>query len=144
MGFPEIMFNLFPGMGAYSLLSRRIGMRAAEKMMISGNTYLAEDLEKLGVVDMVVPPGEGTKAVFEMIQKQSKRLNGLRAIYECRRHTNPVSYKELLDITSIWVDSALKLTDKDLHMMNRLVHSQRRQQDQRAQAEASSFYLEAA
>ncbi len=144
MGFPEIMFNLFPGMGAYSLLSRRIGMRAAEKMMISGNTYLAEDLEKLGVIDMVVPPGEGTKAVFEMIQKQSKRLNGLRAIYECRRHTNPVSYKELLDITSIWVDSALKLTDKDLHMMNRLVHSQRRQQDQRSQAVASSFYLEAA
>ncbi len=144
MGFPEIIFNLFPGMGAYSLLSRRVGMRTAEKMMISGNTYLAEDLEKLGVVDLVVPPGEGTKAVFEMIQKQSKRLNGLRAIYECRRHTNPISYKELLDITSIWVDSALKLTDKDLHMMNRLVHSQRRQQDQRAQAEASSFYLAAA
>ena len=144
MGFPEIIFNLFPGMGAYSLLSRRIGMRAAEKMMISGNTYLAEDLEKLGVVDLVVPQGEGTKAVFEMIQKQSKRLNGLRAIYECRRHANPVSYKELLDVTSIWVDSALQLTDKDLHMMNRLVHSQRRQQDQRAEADASSFYLAAA
>jgi len=29
-------------------------------------------------------------------------------------------------------------------MMNRLVHSQRRQQDQRAQTEASSFYLAAA
>ena len=146
MGFPEIIFNLFPGMGAYSLLSRRVGMRAAEKMMTSGNTYLAEDLEKLGVVDLVVPQGEGAKAIFEMIQKQSKRLNGLRAIYECRRHTNPVSYKELLDITSIWVESALQLTDKDLQMMNRLVHSQRRQQDQRAQSEggASNFYLAAA
>ena len=146
MGFPEIIFNLFPGMGAYSLLSRRVGMRAAEKMMISGNTYLAEDLEKLGVVDLVVPQGEGAKAIFEMIQKQSKRLNGLRAIYECRRHTNPVSYKELLDITSIWVESALQLTDKDLQMMNCLVHSQRRQQDQRAQSEggASNFYLAAA
>src|SRR4051812_11421245 len=30
LGFPEILFNLFPGMGACSLLSRRIGMRAAE------------------------------------------------------------------------------------------------------------------
>ena len=144
MGFPEIIFNLFPGMGAYSLLSRRVGMRTAEKMMISGNTYLAEDLEKLGVVDLVVPRGEGTKAVFEMIQKQNKRLNGLRAIYECRRHANPVSYKELLDITSIWVESALKLTEKDLHMMNRLVHSQRRQLGQRVQAEASDFFLAAA
>jgi DSF synthase len=144
MGFPEIIFNLFPGMGAYSLLSRRIGMRAAEKMMISGNTYLAEDLEKMGVIDLVVPPGEGSKAVFEMIQKQNKRLNGLRAIYECRRHTSPVSYRELLDITSIWVDSALRLTEKDLHMMNRLVHSQRRQQQQRTQAMDRSFYLAAA
>ena len=25
MGFPEIIFNLFPGMGAYNLLTRRIG-----------------------------------------------------------------------------------------------------------------------
>ena len=25
MGFPEVLFNLFPGMGGYSLLSRRIG-----------------------------------------------------------------------------------------------------------------------
>ena len=28
MGLPEILFNLFPGMGAYSLLARRIGMYA--------------------------------------------------------------------------------------------------------------------
>jgi DSF synthase len=144
MGFPEIIFNLFPGMGAYSLLSRRVGMRTAEKMMISGNTYLAEDLEKMGVIDLVVPQGEGTKAVFEMIQKQNKRLNGLRAIYECRRHATPVSYQELLEITSIWVDSALQLTSKDLHMMNRLVHSQRRQQEQRTQATDRNFYLAAA
>ena len=30
MGLPEILFNLFPGMGAYSLLARRVGPRLAE------------------------------------------------------------------------------------------------------------------
>ena len=30
MGLPEILFNMFPGMGAYSLLARRIGARGAE------------------------------------------------------------------------------------------------------------------
>jgi DSF synthase len=30
MGFPEILFNLFPGMGAYSFLSRKVGRRSAE------------------------------------------------------------------------------------------------------------------
>src|SRR4029077_4580141 len=31
MGMPEILFNLFPGMGAYSLLGRRVGMKRAEE-----------------------------------------------------------------------------------------------------------------
>ena len=30
-GFPEILFNLFPGMGAYSFLDRQIGQRGAEE-----------------------------------------------------------------------------------------------------------------
>ncbi len=31
MGLPEILFNLFPGMGAYSLIERRIGRRGARR-----------------------------------------------------------------------------------------------------------------
>jgi DSF synthase len=38
MGFPEILFNMFPGMGAYSFLARRVSMRVAEDMMYSGAT----------------------------------------------------------------------------------------------------------
>jgi DSF synthase len=37
---------------------------------------------------------------------------------------NTIHYQELLDITNIWVDAALKLTDKDLRMMTRLVTRQ--------------------
>ena len=39
MGFPEILFNMFPGMGAYSFLSRRIPPALAERMIISGKAY---------------------------------------------------------------------------------------------------------
>jgi DSF synthase len=42
LGLPEILFNLFPGMGAYSLLSRRIGMRAAEELILSGRVIGAK------------------------------------------------------------------------------------------------------
>ena len=35
-GFPEAMFGLFPGMGAYSLVARRVGAALAEEMMLSG------------------------------------------------------------------------------------------------------------
>lgn len=36
-GLPEVLFNLFPGMGAYTFLARRIDPAAAERMLLSGN-----------------------------------------------------------------------------------------------------------
>jgi DSF synthase len=133
MGFPEIIFNLFPGMGAYSLLARRIGARAAEEMIASGNIFQAEDLHKMGLVDILVPDGEGEKALFDLARQQNKHRNGLRAMYECRQHYQPVQYSELMKIATIWVDAALRLNDKDLQMMSRLVRAQLKQIDQRRQ-----------
>src|SRR5579864_752304 len=38
-GLPEVLFNLFPGMGAYTFLSRRIAPGLAERMIMSGEIY---------------------------------------------------------------------------------------------------------
>jgi DSF synthase len=127
MGFPEILFNLFPGMGAYSLLARRVGARMAEEIILSGKIYTAMEMHQLGLVDVLVPAGRGENAVYEFINCNSRRKNGMRALYECRRHMDPVSYDELMKITEVWVDAALRLQDRDLKMMGRLVRSQQRQ-----------------
>lgn len=124
MGLPEILFNLFPGMGAYSVLSRRIGPKAAERMILSGQLYEAEELYKLGVVDRLAEPGEGVRAVYDFLEEEARRANGARALREAKRLSNPVSYEELYAITEIWVDAALNLTDRDLRMMERLVKRQ--------------------
>ena len=63
MGLPEILFNLFPGMGAYSLLARRIGARAAEELILSGRVLSARQLHEMGVVDVVAPNGQGESTV---------------------------------------------------------------------------------
>ena len=127
MGFPEILFNLFPGMGAYSLLARRLGAKMAEEMILSGKIYSAAELHQLGLVDVLVPEGQGENAVYDFIHTNNRKKNGMRAMYECRRHTNPVTYDELMNITEVWVDAALRLEDRDLKMMGRLVRSQQRQ-----------------
>src|SRR5690606_14589060 len=49
MGFPEVLFGLFPGMGAYSLLSRRVGPKRAEEMMLNGVMYSTEELHAMGI-----------------------------------------------------------------------------------------------
>ncbi|NOR72564.1 MAG: enoyl-CoA hydratase [Mariprofundaceae bacterium] len=124
MGMPEILFNLFPGMGAYSLLSRKIGSGMAEKMILGGKLYTAEEMYELGIVDVLAEDGEGEKAVFEYIKKQNRASNGYRAFQQAKRHCNPVTYEELKNIAIIWADAALKLSDKDLRMMERLVARQ--------------------
>src|SRR3569623_140408 len=131
MGFPEIHFNLFPGMGAYSLLTRRVGAKKAEEIILSGKINEAKELYDMGIVDILVPRNEGENMVYSFMKQNSKRLNGLRAIYQCRQHIHPVSYEELMNITEIWVDAALQLQDRDLKMMGRLVRAQMKQQDLR-------------
>jgi DSF synthase len=124
MGLPEVLFNLFPGMGAFSLLSRKVGTAMAEKMIFSGELYLAEELFEMGVVDILAEKGEAELALYKHIKSANKRANSYKAMQKVKDICNTISYQELVDITNVWVDAALKLDDKDLRMMNRLVTRQ--------------------
>ncbi len=124
MGFPEILFNLFPGMGALSLLGRRVGMVKAEQMILSGNLYRADELFDLGVVDVLAEPGEGPQAVYDYVRRDSRVRNGALALRAARELIQPITYEELLKITDIWVDAAMRIEQKDLRMMERLIARQ--------------------
>lgn len=124
MGFPEILFNLFPGMGAITLLGRRIGHQKAEQIILSGKLYLAEELHELGVVDVLAEPGEGEEAVYEYIRREARARNGTLALRAAREISQPISYIELMKIAEVWVDAAMRLESKDLRMMERLVSRQ--------------------
>ena len=95
MGLPEILFNLFPGMGAYSLLARRIGMRAAEELILSGKMLPANELHKMGIVDVLATDGQGETAVRNWIAKNAKRRNGMQAVFNARQYIHPVTREEL-------------------------------------------------
>jgi len=124
MGMPEIRFNLIPGMGAYSFLARAVGVRKAEDIIASGKMYNAEELYNLGVITEVVKRGEGEKAVNKFMKRNSRLFNGMQALQSARHRYQQLDYDELIDITKIWVDAALRLTDKDLKMMQKLVDAQ--------------------
>lgn len=124
MGFPEILFNLFPGMGAMTLLGRRIGYSQAEKVILSGKLYSAEEMHELGAVDVLAEPGEGEQAVYEFVRKEARQRNGALALRAAREVSQPIAHEELMRIAEIWVDAALRLEAKDLRMMERLVTRQ--------------------
>ncbi len=143
MGFPEVLFNLFPGMGALSLLSRRIGMHAAEAMVRSGKIYTAVELHEMGVVDVLAEDGQGERALYDWIRQNHRSLNSFQAIQRAKQRVNPLTMEELCEIAEIWVDAALRLKERDLRVMERLVRAQDRKVAQQevgtAQAIARAF-----
>ena len=124
LGLPEVLFNLFPGMGAYSMLSRKIGGAQAQRMILSGKLYAAEELYDMGVVDVLADDGQGEMAVYDYIRRENRSWNGFHALREATRVVEPITYEELMRVTEIWVEAALRLSRRDLKMMERLVSRQ--------------------
>ncbi len=126
LGLPEIVFNLFPGMGAYSFLVRRVGRKLAEQFILEGKIHTAEELYELGIVDILVDDGQGEAAIIEYCQRNQHRFAAERAVYLARRATSPVELEELLRITHIWAETAMTLTEADVRKMERLADAQER------------------
>lgn len=126
LGLPEILFNLFPGMGAYSYLRQRLSRRETEQFILEGKLFTAEELYDMGVVDILAEDGKGEEAVVEYIRQNKRRFHAERAVYKARRMANPVTLDELLEITDMWAETALYLEEADVRKMERLATAQER------------------
>ncbi|ENK7102701.1 crotonase/enoyl-CoA hydratase family protein [Enterobacter kobei] len=126
LGFPEIAFNLFPGMGGYSLVARRSGMKLAEELIYKGESHTAEWYEQHGLVDVLYEPGQSYVSVRTFIDTLRPKLNGVRAMLRARTRVLQLPRSELMDITEDWVDAAFCLEPKDIAYMERLVMLQNR------------------
>lgn len=126
MGFPEIAFNLFPGMGGYSLVARKAGMRLAEELIWSGESHTAEWFESRGLVDRLFQPGDAYMATRTFIDTIRPKLNGMRAMLRARQRVLQLTRSELMDITEDWVHSAFTIEEKDRLYIERLVMLQDR------------------
>lgn len=128
-GFPESLFGLFPGMGAYSLLARLLGTARAEEIILGGRTYTAEEMKELGVVHILAEPGQGLEETHRYIERQKRRHNGSRSVYLAGREVAPLSLDELDRIVEIWADACMQLGERDLRVMQRLIAAQDRLQN---------------
>lgn len=125
-GLPEVMFGLFPGMGAHALLTRKLGTAMAERLIQSNETYTAEQMYELGIVHHLAENGEGLATCRDFIKKSTRRHPGLVNERRAMRIAAPLPVEELKRITELWADAALHLREQDLKVMNRLTSAQAR------------------
>ena len=125
-GLPEILFSLFPGMGAFSFLARRTTAGMAQRMLTSGRIYTGEELYELGVVDVLAPDGEAHATFNDYVDKNAKRHAALRAMVRTRQSIQPLTLEELRSTAAIWVDTILDISPSGLRKMDRLAAAQDR------------------
>jgi len=125
-GFPEVLFNLFPGMGAWDFTIRKAGFTVANEMILSGRLYSAEELFNRRLVDIVVDDGAGEAAVDHVLREVDPRLRGTLAALRGQRLAAPIRLETLQAIVDLWAEAAMTLTDRDLRLMERLARAQAR------------------
>lgn len=123
-GFPDVLFNSFPGIGAYTFLSRKVNSSITERIILSGRLYSAEELYEMGVVDILAESGKGEMAVYNYIAKANRCENTIDSLRKVRNLHNPLKFEQLLEVATLWVDAAMQLTSRDLRMIDRLISKQ--------------------
>jgi DSF synthase len=132
LGFPEALFHTFPGMGAYSLISRRLDAARAEKLLLGGRMFKSEEFFDMGLIDILVEKGEAPERARTFIAENTKRHALLAAMGKVRRRVRPLSLEELRDVTDIWVETVLNLAPINLRKMEMLALAQDRLFEQKA------------
>ena len=123
-GLPEILFGLFPGMGAHAFLSRRVGAARAHAMITSGAQHTAEALHEQGIVDVLAEDGQGEQAVRDYVARNSRCRAAHAASHRAGRIVSPVTLDDMRAVADVWVETAMDLTDADLRRMVRISAAQ--------------------
>ena len=131
-GFPELLFGLFPGMGALPLLSQRIPETKAFKLIESARTYSAAELHDIGIIDTVVPDGEGVSAVKDLARRRLRHSSGYRALRRASYETQFTRLDAMLRVADLWVNAALDLSPTNISVMRKIASAQDRRQEQAA------------
>lgn len=125
-GFPEITFGMFPGMGALSLLTRKINPSMAQRIIMDHRIYTAAELYEMGVVDILAAEGEGRDAANDYMQRYVTLAPGYHGLQAAVDRINPVNYDEMYDIVGLWVQTALQISEKNMRLMAYFARAQLR------------------
>lgn len=125
--FPEVIFGTFPGMGAYSFLTKKVGFNKANEIINSNKTYTATEIHELGIINKVCDDGMGIALMTDLIKsgELEQYINN-----PFMNIVNKVSKQELISVVDVWLDKAFTLTEDNLGRMTKLANFQRRKVQQ--------------
>jgi DSF synthase len=123
--YPEINFNHFP-ISAVPVLSRHTGAIEAEKILLSGAEYSAQEFMDKGAVDAVVPAGTGEdwirRYAASTLSSHSARVKLIAAFNEQAGGL----YGPLTACAQSWADHIMSLRPVEIAKLQRIASAQER------------------
>lgn len=83
LGMPEVRLAVLPGSGGTQRLPRVVGPARAKELILTGRIISADEAERIGLVNQVVPSGEARKAAEAVAEEIAAR--GPLAVREAKR-----------------------------------------------------------
>lgn len=83
LGMPEVRLAVIPGSGGTQRLPRVVGPARAKELVLTGRILSAEEAERIGLVNRVVPAGEARQAADGVAEEIAAR--GPLAVREAKR-----------------------------------------------------------
>jgi enoyl-CoA hydratase/carnithine racemase len=69
IGFPEVRVGIFPGADGVVRLPELVGLGAARRLLFTGEQVPATEAHRIGLVDVVAPPGEARSVALRLAQQ---------------------------------------------------------------------------
>ncbi|MEZ2407783.1 DSF synthase [Bosea sp. OAE752] len=123
--YPEIKFNHFP-ITAVAILSRRMGPRAAEKLLMSGEEMSAEAFMEAGGLEAVVPTGTGEAWIRKYCTDTLPIHAARTALFRAFNRRAGDLREELSHLGQIWTDCMLRLSPSAISKLQRIAQTQDR------------------
>ncbi len=136
LGLPEANIGMFPGAGAYSMLTRKIGRRETERLITAGAYFTGEEAYELGIVDELAEDGEMDKALARLKDTIAPRFNTYLTTVRARRRVAPIMLEEMQLVIDDWVDAAMNMEPHHLMLMRYLLDKQKANAKPKAQVES--------
>ena len=123
--YPEIKFNHFP-ITAVAILSRRMGQRAAEQMLLSGEEMSAQDFMAAGGLEAVVPAGTGEDWIRKYCADALPIHAAKTALFAAFNRRSGDLREELGHLGEIWTNCMLRLSPSAISKLQRIAQTQDR------------------
>ena len=124
MGLPEGNIGMFPGAGAYSMLSRKIGRRETERLITKAAYFTTDEAHEMGMVDHLCDAGQIETGIRELQEEITPRFNTYLSTVRARRRCAEITMTEMQAVIDDWVDAGMTMEAHHLMLMRHLLAQQ--------------------